>query len=153
MLPVQSPMSSGAYRLGGTALFLAAGGILTALGFQYIGGYAPCPLCLLQRYAYYAGIPAVHCHGARFGAAKDIGLHLPRGRARFLFNAALGGYHSGVEWKFWPAPIPAARCRRCRPRQGTCSKKWGSRRSCVATRRLGDSFGSLSQAGTLYFRF
>ena len=43
------------YRLGATALFLAAVSILTALGFQYIGGYQPCMLCLMQRYAVLRG--------------------------------------------------------------------------------------------------
>lgn len=31
----------------------------SALGFQYIGGYIPCELCLLQRQPYYYGIPLV----------------------------------------------------------------------------------------------
>ena len=53
------PLQSPAYRTGGLVLFAAIAVILTALGFQYIGGYAPCPLCLQQRYAYYAGIPLV----------------------------------------------------------------------------------------------
>ena len=29
----------------------------TALGFQYIGGYIPCELCLMQRQPYYYAIP------------------------------------------------------------------------------------------------
>ncbi|MGB6390641.1 MAG: disulfide bond formation protein B, partial [Methyloceanibacter sp.] len=27
--------------------------ILTAHGFEIFGGYAPCPICLEERYAYY----------------------------------------------------------------------------------------------------
>jgi len=42
------------YQLGALALFIAAFTILTALGFQYIGGYVPCMLCYMERYAYYA---------------------------------------------------------------------------------------------------
>lgn len=105
MLPVQSPLSSGAYRLGGMALFLAAAGILTALGFEHIGGYAPCPLCLMQRYAYYAGIPLLFVGMALVAERpKTSGYIFLAVAAAFLFNAALGGYHSGVEWKFWPGP-------------------------------------------------
>ena len=29
----------------------------TALGFQHIGGYIPCKLCLEQRMPYYVGVP------------------------------------------------------------------------------------------------
>jgi len=32
--------------------------ILTAHIFERFGGYAPCPLCLEERYAYYLGVPA-----------------------------------------------------------------------------------------------
>ena len=46
MLTFDTPVRSAAYRYGGTALFLAAAVILTALGFEYLAGYAPCPLCL-----------------------------------------------------------------------------------------------------------
>lgn len=105
MLPVESPLSTSAYRLGGAALFLAAAGILTALGFQYIGGYAPCPLCLMQRYAYYAGIPMLFLAMALVAERpKTSGYIFLAVALAFLFNAALGGYHSGVEWKFWPGP-------------------------------------------------
>ena len=40
-------------------LFAAAAVILAALAFEHFGGYVPCPLCLQQRYAYYAGVPAL----------------------------------------------------------------------------------------------
>jgi len=94
------------YRLGATALFLAAVSILTALGFQYIGGYQPCMLCLMQRYPYYAAIPvlfvalALTAGGSRgFAAALFFLVALA-----FFANAGLGVYHAGVEWKFWPGP-------------------------------------------------
>ena len=31
----------------------------TALGFQHIGGYIPCKLCLAQRMPYYIGVPVM----------------------------------------------------------------------------------------------
>jgi disulfide bond formation protein DsbB len=46
--------------LSASALVLvgAAATILTALAFEHLGGYAPCPLCLEERYAYYFAVPA-----------------------------------------------------------------------------------------------
>jgi disulfide bond formation protein DsbB len=95
-----------AYQSGSTALFLAAASILVALGFQYIGGYYPCPLCFMQRYAFYFAIPALFAAlalssgGERNGAMMLFGLVA----LAFLANAALGVYHAGAEWKFWPGP-------------------------------------------------
>jgi len=45
-----------------TALFLAvamAATVGSALGFQYLGGYIPCHLCLEQRTPYYVGVPLI----------------------------------------------------------------------------------------------
>ncbi|MDO1584125.1 disulfide bond formation protein B [Rhizobium oryzicola] len=78
-----------------------------ALGFQYIGGYIPCALCLLQRQPYYYGIPVA------IAGLAAIGIKLPTGVARLLLGivgimmlvgAGMGIYHSGVEWGFWPGP-------------------------------------------------
>lgn len=95
-----------AYRLGALTLFVAAGVILTALGFEHLGGYAPCPLCLQQRYAYYAGLPLL------FAALALVAADMPRMAAlvfgavalAFVANAGLGAYHAGVEWGLWPGP-------------------------------------------------
>src|SRR5262245_26185746 len=38
-------------------LAIAAATILGALGFEHIGGYLPCHLCLMQRTPYYVGVP------------------------------------------------------------------------------------------------
>lgn len=84
----------------------ALAGILSALAFQHIGGYAPCALCLKQRYAYYAGIPIAGLSFLFFRIGKPaiaIALLALFG-AGFFANAALGAYHSGVEWKWWPGP-------------------------------------------------
>ena len=99
-------MRSSAYRTGALVLFAAAVVIGTALAFERFGGYAPCPLCLQQRYAYYAGIPAlfaalvlVSAERPRMGATVFLVVALA-----FLANAGLGTYHAGVEWKFWAGP-------------------------------------------------
>jgi disulfide bond formation protein DsbB len=79
----------------------------TALGFQYIGGYIPCALCLLQREPYYYGIPI-----ALLAAVAPV-FGLPDWIARALLLAAgllmvagagMGVYHAGVEWHFWAGP-------------------------------------------------
>ena len=54
------------------ALFLAvamAATVGTALGFEHIGGYIPCALCLMQRTPYYIGVPV-----ALVALASDCGL-------------------------------------------------------------------------------
>jgi disulfide bond formation protein DsbB len=94
------------YQLGALALFFAAFTILTALGFQYIGGYVPCMLCYMERYAYYASIPVlflalVLTAGGYRGFAAALFLLVA---IAFLANTGLGIYHSGAEWKFWPGP-------------------------------------------------
>jgi disulfide bond formation protein DsbB len=97
--------SAAAYRYGGFTLFLAAAVILTALGFEHLGGYAPCPLCLMQRYAYYAAIPLLFIAMALVAEMPRIaGLIFFAVALAFLANAGLGVYHAGVEWKFWPGP-------------------------------------------------
>src|SRR5262245_58978426 len=99
MLSDVSAEKTGAYQAGGLTLFLAVAAILAALAFQYIGGYLPCPLCLMQRYAYYAGIPVLFL-------AMALTAEMPRVAAflfflvalAFLANAGLGVYHAGAEW-------------------------------------------------------
>ncbi len=94
-----------AYRLGGLVLFGALAVIATALGFEYLGGLAPCPLCLQQRYAYYAAIPlaflAMMLASGGSNSAKWLFFLIA---LAFLANAGLGVYHAGAEWKFWPGP-------------------------------------------------
>ena len=94
-------------RLAIVMLALAAATILGALGFEHIGGYLPCHLCLMQRTPYYVGVPV--------GALTVLAILLAAPRrlvvALFLIFAALmlygGGlavFHSGVEWGFWQGP-------------------------------------------------
>lgn len=87
------------------AATLAAGfGLGTALASERWGGLVPCALCLLERWPYRFAIA--------FGA---LALLLPRLPARvmlalfalsMLTAAGLGALHVGVEWKFWPSPLP-----------------------------------------------
>ncbi|GGE42500.1 disulfide bond formation protein B [Actibacterium pelagium] len=84
-------------------IFLAALGsaalLLGAFGFQYIGGLAPCKLCLWQRWPHAAAI--------LIGA---VALLTQRGQLAFLGAAAalttggIGVYHTGVERGWWEGP-------------------------------------------------
>ena len=95
-----------AYRWGSLSLWAAAAGIVTALGFELFAGFAPCPLCLQQRYAYYAGIPLLFLALVLLSSGKnrDAGLIFLLVAFAFLANAALGVYHAGAEWQYWPGP-------------------------------------------------
>jgi disulfide bond formation protein DsbB len=75
--------------------------ILGAFAFEYLG-YAPCELCLKQRYAYYAVIP--FSLGLIFTSQnlQRSGLYVIA--AIMLGSMIFGIYHSGVEWKFWEGP-------------------------------------------------
>ncbi len=79
----------------------------TALGFQHIGGYMPCKLCLEQRLPYYIGIPvalvALLAAVFRWPPLVVRGL-LVAAALLMTWSIWLGVFHSGVEWGFWPGP-------------------------------------------------
>ncbi|MBB4065103.1 disulfide bond formation protein B [Gellertiella hungarica] len=97
-----------------TALLLAAGMAVTvgsALGFEHIGGYIPCALCLLQRQPYYYGIPVAllaALNAALGGPAWLTRLLIALVGVMMIVGAGLGVYHSGVEWHFWEGPATCA---------------------------------------------
>lgn len=81
-------------------ILLAAAGsaalLLGALGFQHLGGLAPCEMCLWQRWP----------HGAAI-ALGALGLVLPwmivplLGAVAAATTAGIGLYHTGVERDWW----------------------------------------------------
>ena len=79
----------------------------TALGFEHIGGYLSCALCLEQRPPYYRGVP-VMCAAALAAALKAhptlVRVLFFAGGGLMLYGAGLGIHHSGVEWGWWPGP-------------------------------------------------
>ena len=92
------------------ALAIAAVAAATLAGawfFQLVLDIRPCPLCLEQRYAYYLAFPLgfLVALAAIKGAPRPVllaGLGILL--LAVLANAWLGGYHAGVEWKFWEGP-------------------------------------------------
>jgi disulfide bond formation protein DsbB len=70
-----------------------------AFAFQYIGGLAPCHLCLLQRWPHAAAL------AIGLLALAIPGRLLPlAGAAAALTTAGIGIYHTGVERLWWAGP-------------------------------------------------
>ena len=92
-----------------TILLIGLLTIASAWGFQIFGGYAPCPLCLQQRWPYYAAIPialALLWQGGRPPVVLRAGLLLIA--LIMLAGAALALYHAGIEWRWWSGPATCA---------------------------------------------
>jgi disulfide bond formation protein DsbB len=92
-------------RNAALVVFLVSG--LTIVGawiFEWFG-YAPCPLCLMQRWAYYAVIPLsllLVLLGGQHRAILSYGLIVVA--LIMVASVIFGVYHSGIEWKWWPGP-------------------------------------------------
>jgi len=94
-----------------TIAAIGAATILSAWIFQYGLGLKPCPLCLEQRYAYYFAIPlaVMVVGGDQVGVSrKTLFAALVAIALGMFWNAGLGVYHSGVEWKWWAGPQECA---------------------------------------------
>lgn len=87
------------------AALVSAAMLATAHGFETFGGYAPCQLCLRQREVYWAAITvgligfAAAAIRPKFGRVASVVLV-----GLFAAGALVAGFHSGVEWKWWPGP-------------------------------------------------
>jgi disulfide bond formation protein DsbB len=87
-------------------LLIASAALLVgALGFQYIGGLAPCVLCMWQRYAH--GVTIALAGAALAAARRNPGrpqiawaLVAATGVA-LLAGAAIAAFHVGVEQHWW----------------------------------------------------
>jgi disulfide bond formation protein DsbB len=113
-------MTATSTRTTSSATTLASAVLLTvgmaatvggALGFEHIGGYIPCALCLMQRDPYYYGIPvaaAAALSGFLVGPAWLTRGLLAIAGVMMLVGAGLGVYHAGVEWHFWEGPATCA---------------------------------------------
>lgn len=84
-------------------ILIAAGGsaalLLGALAFQYVGGLAPCTMCIWQRWPHAAAI-ALGGVGAVFPAAFVA----VAGGMAALTTAGIGVFHVGVEQAWWEGP-------------------------------------------------
>ncbi len=82
--------------------------ILGALAFQYLGGLAPCEMCMWQRYPHIAAA-AVGLGGGALLASGALNARYAWAVLALVIllitiAGALGVYHAGVEWKWWPGP-------------------------------------------------
>jgi disulfide bond formation protein DsbB len=106
--PSQQGIASNSALLAALAIaVIAAATLAGAWFFQLVLDIRPCPLCLEQRYAYYLALPLGLL--TAFAAARHAPRHLLMAAFVILLvaalaNAYLGGYHAGVEWKFWQGP-------------------------------------------------
>lgn len=91
-------------------LFVFALGLLviaSAWGFEILGGYRPCGLCLQQRLPYYAGVPLAAAGfflAARGAPERLTRLFLVLLALIFAASLALAIRHAGVEWGWWLGP-------------------------------------------------
>jgi disulfide bond formation protein DsbB len=73
--------------------------LLAALAFQYVGGLAPCPLCITQRWphvvAILLGVVLVFLPSRGFALLGALAMAL---------GSATGVYHAGIERGWWPGP-------------------------------------------------
>lgn len=77
----------------------AAAILIGALGFQYLGGLAPCPLCTWQRYALIvAMVLALSSALAMDNTARVL---LALAGVAFVVSAGIGGFQVGVEQGWW----------------------------------------------------
>lgn len=91
-------------------LAIASVTIVAALAFEHLGGYAACPLCLQERYAYYFAVPAsalalLLARGQATGTARILLVLIA---LAFIANAVAGIYHAGIEWDWWEGPATCA---------------------------------------------
>jgi disulfide bond formation protein DsbB len=87
-----------------TAGLAAAVALGVAFTAEWWGGLVPCPLCLWERWPYRVAI-----------LFAVLGLLLPRRAAHAtlalvlltgLVEVGAAGLHTGVEFGFWPSPLP-----------------------------------------------
>jgi disulfide bond formation protein DsbB len=86
---------------------LSAATLLGAWYFEYVVKLPPCPLCLEERLPYHIVIPlsllmAIAALARAPRALIAVGFLAIV--AAMLCGAALGAYHAGVEWRWWPGP-------------------------------------------------
>lgn len=74
--------------------------LLGAWGFQYIGGFAPCKMCIWQRYPHGVAI-VLGVLAFTFPGIRPLPL---LGALAAATTAGVGFYHAGVEQGWWEGP-------------------------------------------------
>ena len=82
----------------------AAATLAGAYAFQ-LAGYAPCELCLKERIPYLVGAPLALIAFALTARAEGLARAcLALVALVFAAGTALGTYHAGIEFGWWPGP-------------------------------------------------
>ena len=83
-------------------LFAASGStalLIGALGFQYLGGLAPCKMCIWQRWPHLAAIII-----GLIAILMPLRIWPYLGALAAATTGAIGVYHTGVERDWWEGP-------------------------------------------------
>ena len=87
------------------AALISASLLAGAFLFEYVGGMAPCSLCIWQRWAHLAVIAcALASLGFGAGAPDRLRAGLVITMMAALSSVGIAGYHAGVEWQLWAGP-------------------------------------------------
>jgi len=98
-----SPLLS--HRNAASIAALAAAGLLIAVfAMQYIGGLAPCSLCLTQRWPHSVALALGLIALMPITAAPARRLLLALIALSFAVTAGIGAYHAGVEYGWFAVP-------------------------------------------------
>jgi disulfide bond formation protein DsbB len=98
-------MPSFSHRAVGLAAALAAAAALgVALTAEHWGGIVPCALCLLERWPYRVAVLLGLI--AAFLPPRPSRVVLGALALAVLADAGIAGIHVGVEYHWWPSPLP-----------------------------------------------
>lgn len=92
---MRSSQAANALVLVGSAAVLGG-----ALAFQYLGGLAPCEMCLWQRWPHLAAIVL----GMLAWALGSNRVVVALAALATLASGAIGAFHAGVEQHWWTGP-------------------------------------------------
>ncbi len=92
---MRSNQSANALVLAGSAALLGG-----ALAFQYLGGLAPCEMCLWQRWPHLAAI-GLGLLAWAMGSNRAV---VALAALATLTAGAIGAFHAGVEQQWWTGP-------------------------------------------------
>ena len=77
--------------------------LLGAYGFEFLGGLAPCKLCLWQRWPHLAAVAVAVLGAGALPRLPGIAVGVA-GALAAATSGAIAVYHSGVERGWWPGP-------------------------------------------------
>ena len=80
---------------------ISAGLLAGAFLFEYVGGMAPCSLCIWQRWAHLA---VIACALASLGFGAGAPNRLRAGLVITMMTALSSVGNAGVEWQLWAGP-------------------------------------------------